>query len=1002
MKKLLICYSMSVIVAASWAATVKSVSVYTQCPDDPEAVYFTPENYGIKADGSMDVSDALQRALNDVKEKYNFGIVFLPEGAYKITRTIYIPNAVRLIGYGKKRPLVFLAKNSPGYQEEVADDKGKANYMFWFTGGIVHPNSAPRDAGAGTFYSAISNVDLRIESGNPHAVALRTHFAQHSFVSHVDIHIGQGKAGLFDVGNEMEDVRFFGGDYGIYTTKTSPSWQMMILNTYFEGQRKAAIHTQEGGLTIVRLHARNVPIVIELNPNRSDKIYMEDCTLERIKQAAIVLGNEGLSPNQLSMRRIVCNQVPVFVHFRESEKHVSGESAIYKVNDFSYGLHIEDMAAVPEHKTEVDMETLRKMPPMPQDDIVNIPDMSRWVNICDLGAKGDGVTDNTEIFKKAIAEYEVIYVPQGWYIVSESIILNKNTALIGLNPISTQLKLKESTSAFSGFGAPQPLLETPQGGTNFVSGIGLNTGAYNYRAVGCKWMAGTGSYLNDVKFLGVHGTMEKGPQLQRRGHSQNLQISTPEEPVVHPGMDKAWDNQHWSLWITNGGGGVFKDIWTASTYATSGLYVSDTSTPGRIYAMSVEHHVRNEVRFKNVSNWQVYALQLEEETRESPDCQQIELQDCSNLLFANLYLFRVIRVVTPFPYAIRTWNCRNVDFYNVHNFTQMRFTTDLVCYDVNTQQDVRPWELTRLTITGNESRLMPLHAEPGKIEKLATGFEYAEGMTRDSKGNIYFSEQRMRRIYKWDVEKEQLTLIADLPWQPLSLACDTKDNLLVFFKYNPQPGYLVDGKQEAVVELPDAVGTTFSHWGNSGFATWVYSINPEQPEETIQLLDKVPMGSVSHVAKAIYPAHRWRDLHDFDKISVWKPEYCLVAPDGLTIIPEYYDFARSSSVLEAIPGKVLYTSDEYNHLLARMDVKADGTLENLTHFVNVGEFGSTVDGRGNVYVADGYIYVFDKQGKQIDLIRVPERPTSLVVGGKDSNTLYIAARSSLYRYTIHH
>ena len=275
-------------------------------------------------------------------------------------------------------------------------------------------------------------------------------------------------------------------------------------------------------------------------------------------------------------------------------------------------------------------------------------------------------------------------------------------------------------------------------------------------------------------------------------------------------------------------------------------------------------------------------------------------------------------------------------------------------------------------------------------------------MTRDSKGNIYFSEQRMRRIYKWDVEKEQLTLIADLPWQPLSLACDTKDNLLVFFKYNPQPGYLVDGKQEAVVELPDAVGTTFSHWGNSGFATWVYSINPEQPEETIQLLDKVPMGSVSHVAKAIYPAHRWRDLHDFDKISVWKPEYCLVAPDGLTIIPEYYDFARSSSVLEAIPGKVLYTSDEYNHLLARMDVKADGTLENLTHFVNVGEFGSTVDGRGNVYVADGYIYVFDKQGKQIDLIRVPERPTSLVVGGKDSNTLYIAARSSLYRYTIHH
>ena len=34
--------------------------------------------------------------------------------------------------------------------------------------------------------------------------------------------------------------------------------------------------------------------------------------------------------------------------------------------------------------------------------------------------------------------------------------------------------------------------------------------------------------------------------------------------------------------------------------------------------MSVEHHVRNEVRFKNVSNWKVLALQLEEEVAGVP------------------------------------------------------------------------------------------------------------------------------------------------------------------------------------------------------------------------------------------------------------------------------------------------------------------------------------------------------------------------------------------------
>ena len=109
-------------------------SVYTQRPVDPEAFYFTPENYGIKADGKTDVSAALQEAINQVKRERNFGILFIPEGKYLISKTIYIPTAIRLIGYGKKRPEIILAANSPGYQQEMATDKGKAKYMFWFTG----------------------------------------------------------------------------------------------------------------------------------------------------------------------------------------------------------------------------------------------------------------------------------------------------------------------------------------------------------------------------------------------------------------------------------------------------------------------------------------------------------------------------------------------------------------------------------------------------------------------------------------------------------------------------------------------------------------------------------------------------------------------------------------------------------------------------------------------------------------------------------------------------
>lgn len=218
------------------AQYTKSQSFYQQKLEDAEAVYFTPGNFKIKADGKTDVSDALQQAIDQVKRTKNFGILFIPEDTCLVTKTIYVPQAVRLIGYGKIRPEFVPGKSSPGFQVPDPEDKGKAKYIFWFTSGIQRPGQPVRDANAGTFYSAMSNINLRIGEGNPAAVALRTHYAQHSFIAHVNIQTGTGKAGMFDVGNEMEDVRFFNGEYGIYTAKTSPGWQFMMVDTYFEHQ----------------------------------------------------------------------------------------------------------------------------------------------------------------------------------------------------------------------------------------------------------------------------------------------------------------------------------------------------------------------------------------------------------------------------------------------------------------------------------------------------------------------------------------------------------------------------------------------------------------------------------------------------------------------------------------------------------------------------------------------------------------------------------------------
>ena len=160
------------------------------------------------------------------------------------------------------------------------------------------------------------------------------------------------------------------------------------------------------------------------------------------------------------------------------------------------------------------------------------------------------------------------------------------------------------------------------------------------------------------------------------------------------------------------------------------------------------------------------------------------------------------------------------------------------------------------------------------------------------------------------------------------------------------------------------------------------------------------MDSVKNIAKALYPSNRWRDSHDFDVVAVDTPASCFVAQDGQTIIPECYDLARSLSVLEAIPGKPFYCSDEYEKRLVKMQVGVDGKLSNPQYFAEMGEFGSAVDEHGNVYIADGHVYIFNSAGEKTGKIEVPERPTSIQFGGHDKKTLFITAGSSLYGVTL--
>lgn len=968
-------------------------SVYTRRPEDARAVYLADAAFGAQGDGVADDTAALQAAINRVQETTRRGIVFIPSGRYRLTRELQVWSGIRLIGYGLTRPVLTLGENTPGYRE------GAGRYLVHFVSDRpAAPGLPVRDANPGTFYSAMSNIDLEIGAGNPAAVGVRSHYAQHGFLAHMDFRVGEGRAGVEEVGNESSDLHFFGGEFGLTTHKPSPSWPFALLDSTFEGQRRAAIETEEGGLTLIRIQVRNVPTVILVRANRSEELWLEDSRLGPVTGPALVISEEKSARTQINLRNIVCTDVPVLASFRESGRRIAGAGPIYRVKDFSHGLQIADLGSTPRIRTICETEPLTVAPPPVPTDIAPLPPMDEWVNLRTLGARGDGVSDDTAALRAAIAAHRVIYLPSGFYRVTDTIALRPDTVLIGLNPITTRIMLTDYTAAFQGVdgpaerpvppavpglprappvippfpggGAPKPLLEAPRGGTNIVNGLGLDTGGMNNRAVALKWMAGAGSLVNDVRFLGGHGTYDAA--------GVYLDIYN-DNRTADPDPARRWDSQHWSLWVTAGGGGTFKDIWTPSPFAAAGLYVSDTTTPGRVYALSSEHHVRNEVKLRRVSGWRFHALQTEEESGESPAALPLEIDGCRDLLFANLFLYRV-NLPAPFPTGIRVTDSRQLDFRGLHVYSPGKLSFDNTLVDQTHGAEIRSREIAWLHLSGRAPAPAPAAIFPGletgaKLEKLAGGFTNIDGLVAGATGEVYFVDQRWSRIYRWAKDRG-LTLATDAIPQPVALASDRTGDLLVV----------------------SAQGS-------------VYSFQPGGDEADLRVLPPVP-ARPRPGATAWLPANRWRDDHDWLEAGTRTEPWHYVSPDGSAFIPapESYpllskpgrrgwgtiDLARTYALIPAPPGAPFYAADEFGQTTWRFVPGPDGTLGAPERFAEEGEAGTAVDADGNVYVCAGQVFVYDRAGKPLGVIAVPERPGALVFGGADRRTLFIAARSSLY------
>ena len=261
--------------------------------------------------------------------------------------------------------------------------------------------------------------------------------------------------------------------------------------------------------------------------------------------------------------------------------------------------------------------------------------------------------------------------------------------------------------------------------------------------------------------------------------------------------------------------------------------------------------------------------------------------------------------------------------------------------------------------------------EPGaQLEKLADGFLFTEGPSSDAKGNVYFTDQPNNRIMVWSVAGELSTFM-----QPCG-----RSNGLSFDK----DGYLwacADEKNELWQIAPDKK----------------VSVIPSKYQD--KLLNGpndlwITRNGGVYFTDPYYKRSWW----DHTSMPQDIQAVYYLSTDHKTIIRVIDDLVQPNGIVGTPDGKTLFVADIGGKKTWSYTINKDGSLANKTLFCEMGSDGMTIDSKGNIYLTGKGVTIFDKTGKQIENIGVPESWTANVCfGGSDMKSLFITASKGLYR-----
>ena len=265
--------------------------------------------------------------------------------------------------------------------------------------------------------------------------------------------------------------------------------------------------------------------------------------------------------------------------------------------------------------------------------------------------------------------------------------------------------------------------------------------------------------------------------------------------------------------------------------------------------------------------------------------------------------------------------------------------------------------------------------ESGDPEQLATNFQFTEGPIWLPDNSLLFSDIPANRIYRWTADNG-IEVWREPTGNSNGLTLDRKGRLLACEHTGRRVSRTeADGSVIALAEyyqgkrLNSPNDVVVKSDGTIYFTDPPYGIEPHEREQPCNGLYRILTDGTLELL-----------VDDFDR------------PNGLAFSPD---------------ESVLYVDDSPRRHVRAFDVEADGRLSNsriladMDHPQPGSPDGLKIDEEGHLFVTGATgVWVFEPDGTHLGVIVTPERPANCAWGDADRKSLYITARTSLYRIRV--